>query len=193
MMLPFPKGRARMRAAPSPRRAAAGLILAATALGAPAASANVIVSLVPSTMTVAVGDEFTVDIVADADSLLLGFGIDILADAILGPGSVPTEIGPAWTPVLAPDGDGLAGLAPVEGLTGAGILLATVSFEALAPGLAHLDIGATAGDLTEGFPLKAGGFDTFDTAPATVHVVPEPSTLILVALGLLGLAAGRST
>jgi hypothetical protein len=152
--------------------------------------ATVIVTLVPSAIQLDVGQTFTVDIFADASAPLVGFGIDLVLDPIVGPGPGLPVIGSAWIPVAGLDGDGLTGIGPITGLIGS-ILLATVTVEALAPGVANLDITVTPGDLTEGFPLLAGGFDVFQTATASVLVTPEPSTSMLLSFGILVLLCAR--
>ena len=61
----------------------------------------------------------------------------------------PPVIGSGWNVVFAPDGDGLAGFAPFPtSVSGTDVLLATLTFEALAAGSTVLLASATPGDFT---------------------------------------------
>ena len=80
------------------------------------------------------------------------------------------------------------------------ILLATLSFEALAAGSSVLSASATPGDLTEGFPLAfpapPGSFAevTFEdgaVSVASASQIPEPETFALLGLGMAGMVFGR--
>lgn len=163
-------------------------------LASPAAALTV--RFVPDARTVAVTRPFTVEIRADLDEPVLGFGLDVAFDvSLIGPTQAPT-IGPAWLPAFAPDGDGLAGVGPVAGAVGADVLLATLHLQAIGLGTTPLTAAFTAADPTEGFPLVGGGFAEAVFLPAEVEVqlVPEPNTGLLLALGvvLLGLRSPGS-
>lgn len=152
----------------------------------------------PPSQTVALGGIFTVDIVADIDMPVVGWGLDL---SLLTPGILlptgPPAIGADWLSALAPDGDGLAGLAsplpPTNGsVSGTGIVLATLSFSADAIGATDLVASVTPGDLTEGFALDPTGFATMTFQPGQVTVVPEPATaLLLVGVGCVILIRRR--
>jgi len=94
-------------------------------------------------------------------------------------------IGPAWDPAFAPDGDGLAGLAFPDGVSGQDILLATVTVQGLAPGVWTMASGNSyPADLTEGFALDPTGFEQVVLEDfAAITVLPEPTALALLALG----------
>jgi len=130
--------------------------------------------------TVGLGEVFTIDILADVGDPLVGWGVDLSFDpSILSRVDSPA-IGPMWIPAYAPDGDGLAGLAFAESVSGAGVPLASVTFSALTFGETDLRLSTTPGDLTEGFALDPTGFAQPIFESAHVFVVPEPST------GLIG-------
>jgi hypothetical protein len=167
-------------------------LLTALALAAPAAG-TVVLRLDPGRFFHDPGDLFAVDLLADLSDPVLGFGLDLHFDPeVVAPVGDPT-IGPDWFPVTAPDGDGLAGAAFPAGVVGDGVQLVTLTFEALSAGDAGFWMGFTPGDLTEGFALDPFGRDTvvYESAPR-VQVVPEPSTALLLALGLAGIASLRA-
>jgi hypothetical protein len=167
---------------------AAGVLLLALCAPVDPASALTIANVELAQPSYALGTTFDVEIVASFDAPVLGFGLDIVFDpAVLAIVSAPLIVAP-WTPVFAPDGDGLAALAPPEGVVGSRILLVTVTFEATGEGTSSIELAITTGDLTEGFPLKTGGFDAAELHGAEVTVVPEPGGRWLVALALLAAA-----
>ena len=158
------------------------------------AGATVIVSFSPSSANVTVGDTFTVDVIADIPDPVIGWGLDISFDgSVLSLGGTPT-IGGSWNSIFAPDGDGLAGIAPFPStVSGSGIVLATLTFDALTAGVTDLIASISAGDLTEGFPLTLpGSFSpvTFINGSIVVssasNTVPEPSIALLLILGFAG-------
>ena len=154
-------------------------------------SAQVDLDVQPSSFVVLPGDTLTVEVRGDLPSPIVGFGFDLLFDPALFVAVGPPTIGSDWAPASTPDGDGLAGLAFPVGVSGSDNLLATVVLQALAPGSTALDIGFTAGDLTEGFAREGSGFDSVSVVAALVTVVPEPGTALLFGLGLAGFAAVR--
>jgi hypothetical protein len=145
------------------------------------AQAAVIVRAVTSTDELLPGEPLSLELRADLSAPVLGWGLDLqFDDTVLTQASAPT-IGPAWNAAFAPDGDDLAAAAFPTGISGTDILLATLDFEALAPGQTALTPSVTPGDLNEGFPLDPTGFDTVTFEPATVTVLPEPATIALLA------------
>jgi len=145
-----------------------------------AARGGLIVRFDTPERTVGLGDVFTIDILADVGDPLVGWGVDLSFDpSILSRVDSPA-IGPRWFPASAPDGDGLAGLAFADSVSGADVLLASVTFSAVTLGETDLRLSTTPGDLTEGFALDPTGFAQPIFESAHVFVVPEPST------GLIG-------
>ena len=143
--------------------------------------------------TVGLGEVFTIDILADVGDPLVGWGVDLSFDpSILSRVDSPA-IGPMWIPAYAPDGDGLAGLAFAESVSGAGVPLASVTFSALTFGETDLRLSTTPGDLTEGFALDPTGFAQPIFESAHVFVVPEPSAGVfgVIVLLIIGLPARR--
>lgn len=176
-------------------RGPAGVLLLATFLalaGADPARAIVIVDVVPSASAVAPGDEIMVEIRASLSDPVLGFGFDLGWDVGLLEALGTPEIGPSWIAVAALDGDGLAGLAPAP-IAGDDILLATLHFRALAPGITELVANATPGDLAEGFALDPLGFESHvEWGAANVSVVPEPgATCAVMVAAAVWLASRR--
>ncbi len=172
----------------------AGILLLAMLLvtGRPQTGlADVTVRARPSVATVNVGDPFDMELRADLGDPVLGWGLDVAFDGdIIGQALAPT-IGPLWASVHTPDGDDLAGLKYPPSLSGNDILLATLHFIAVAPGQTDLVIGVTAGDLTEGFALDPTGFANVQFEPASVTVLPEPATGLLLASCLICLRARK--
>jgi hypothetical protein len=148
--------------------------------------------VVGGAVQLAPGESFSVDVVADLSEAIVGFGFDAGFDTALL-ARTALSIGPAWVAVNAADGDGLAGLSPLPGQQGSDVLLATLGFDALAPGLAEIVLGVTSGDNAEGFArVQLGLFDSFVLPDAlAVEIVPEPASAALFALGLAALAARR--
>jgi hypothetical protein len=159
-------------------------------LGAGTARALVIVQAVGPSSPIAVGASFQIDLVADLGDPILGWGLDLVFDpAVIAPSGAPT-IGPGWAAAFAPDGDGLAGLAFPNGITGSGILLASQTFTAIAPGTSAVDLAVTPGDLTEGFALDPTGFAAPSFLGASVDV-PEPGGALLLALAAAAAGLAR--
>jgi hypothetical protein len=165
------------------------LCTAALLLASPALADTVYASFDPTPKVVNLGDTFTIDIVADMTSDIVGWGLDLtIADpSVAMRTAADPVIGPDWDPAFAPDGDGLAGLAFPAGVSGNDILLATVEFQAMALGVTDLYLSITPGDLTEGFALYPTGFDDAVFTAGQIRVIPEPAALALLGLGVLAL------
>jgi len=163
------------------------LCTAVLLLASPALADTVFGYFNPAVKVANVGDIFTIDIVADMTNPIVGWGLDLTVTDPMYANRTATDpvIGPDWDPAFAPDLDGLAGLAFPVGVSGPGILLATVEFQALALGTTNLVLSVTPGDLTEGFALYPSGFDNYEFSLGTINVVPEPAALALLALGAL--------
>jgi hypothetical protein len=157
-------------------------------LGIASAPADIMVTLFPADAVIdPVGATTTVDIMADIPEVdaILGWGLDLLvADPGIA-GITNVAIGPLFNAAYAADGDELAGLAFPDCVWGPDVLLATVTFTGYAFGITDTALGATEGDLTEGFALCGSGFAPAVYGDGTVRVIPEPASLTLLALGLL--------
>ena len=167
-------------------------LLVSLVVASSARASLVTVRFEPSSQTVNLGDTFNVQIVADISSPVVGWGLDfaIASPPILSETAAPV-IGAAWVPAPAPDGDGLASLAFPNSVSGTGVLLATLTLHANAIGATDLLLSVTPGDLTEGFALDPTGFAELTIQPGHANVVPEPSTIGLLALIGLGMLRGR--
>lgn len=170
----------------------ASVVVAGLAV-APSLAATVDVYLVPSNPVITVGQTVTIQIVADISDPVLGWGLDLdsLSPAIADK-TGNQSIGSAWQPVNSIDGDNLAGVVPIPliGISGTGILLASVDFIGLSVGIAPLDLKDDyPNDLSEGFALDPTGFAMVTYNDGSITVVPEPAAIALIALG--GLASLR--
>jgi len=151
------------------------------------------VSLEASSTDVFVGDIFTLNILADIPDPVLGWGLDVNFDSALVNQTMPPVIGPAWFAAVSPDGDGLAGLVFPTPVSGTGILLASLSFEAIDAGTVLFSAGISPLDLNEGFPLLLQGSFAevvFNDLAVTINV-PEPGTLLLFVVGFIVLLGCR--
>lgn len=158
------------------------LVLVPASVSGQFASADVAVRFDPPTETRALGEIFTMDIVADIPDPVTGWGLDMTMDDELIASQVGSPaIGPAWAAAFAPDGDELAGLAFPDSVSGTSIILATITFSADAIGFTDLLLGVTPGDLNEGFALDPSGFADISFEPGRIQVVPEPASLFLLA------------
>jgi hypothetical protein len=163
------------------------LALTSLLLAAPASAA--VIAYVIAPVSVDVGTQFDIELRGNLGDPTLGWGLDLGFDpAVVQPVGAPT-IGPDWIAATASDGDGLAGIA-LTGLSG-DRRLAVVRFQAIALGSTSFVLSDTLADLSEGFALDPTGFATVQYQSATVNVVPEPATALLLVLGITGLAARR--
>jgi len=177
--------------------AVACTLVGLSTMGSRAEASIVTVRFDPPVQAIPLGDPFTVDIVADIDMPVVGWGLDFTPAT---PGIIsltgPPAIGADWLGASAPDGDGLAGLAsplpPVNGsVSGIGIVLATLSLSADTIGSTDLVASITPGDLTEGFALDPIGFATVTFQAGQITVVPEPATILVLLFSGLGLTRSR--
>lgn len=159
---------------------------------------GVFVRFNPPMQTVNIGDVFTVDMLADITAPVVAWGLDVTLSlpAIASTFAAPMVGSPTWLAAGTMDGDSLAGLAdpfaPTNGsVSGTGILLAKLTFQANALGTTDLLASITPGDLSEGFPLDPTGFATITFQPGQINVVPEPATLLPLLCAGLMLARSR--
>lgn len=175
-----------------PLAALCAAVLCAAPAGAQPCATDVCVKVVPSSLNVPVGGTFTLDIRADFNVPIVGWGFDVAFDTpgilSLDPGAV---FGPGWFQGFAPDGDGLAGLAFPNGIMGNDLLLLQLSFDADAVGDTNVLISVTAGDVNEGFAKDPSGFASMTLNSGHVTVVPEPATLALFAAAALSSSRRR--
>lgn len=147
-------------------------MMGALILGSPSAdAATVSIDLTPSASVVNVNNLFDVAITANIEREILGFGFDMDMPAGLLE-LVSVNIAAPFTPMMSPDGDGLAGLCFPDLIAGANVPLATVRLRALAPGIVQIGIGVTPGDLTEGF-AEADAFAELLVNTTTVQILGQ--------------------
>lgn len=166
------------------------MLTAGVVAGTPAAHAGVIVNILPSDQTVNIGETFTVDIVASMSEPVLGWGMvfSIQNPEIVSINGTPAAASP-WFDTTQPYFDGwlLGGLAFPEPISGADILLATLSFTATAFGESDLELSINPESLRQGFalgpPWPTGTMDFVQINFGHVNVIPTPGALILMAVG----------
>lgn len=162
-----------------------------------AMAAGIDVTLAPDAEEYVVGDTVLVSVLATPEAPLVGYGFDLVMD---DPSILTYEgfdAGDAFTRVSSRDGDGLAALSFMGGMTGPDLLIGVVTYTAVDAGEVTLDLGITAGDLSEGFGSNGEGiFLDLNSSPATITVmdfpvagdtpvIPEPATMAMLAGGLL--------
>jgi hypothetical protein len=150
-------------------------------------TADVLVDILPSELTINVGESVTFDIVADMSLPIMGWELDLsIADPTVASVAAPPIVAPPWSPVSS-DGDGLGGIVFPTSVMGDDIALATISIQGDAIGDTIIDVSTNAPD--EGFLIDAfagGGMDTWTSNATMLHVVPEPAVPTLMAMvGLL--------
>ena len=151
-----------------------------------------------SDIEVELNDTFTlglyVDVTAPADSILSwGLDLDLSDSSLLNLNSF--MLGSNFMSVPSDDGIGGAAFGP---LFGSNILLGTFEFTAVDFGSTVASTSNSLGDIFEGFTTtNFFGPSVFNSASANIRVVsavstvPEPSTLAIFALGIMGLASRR--
>lgn len=146
--------------------------------------ADVLVRFDPPVSTVLLGNTVHVNLVADFSDAILGWGLDLdNSDTfVAAKASVPTIASP-WTAAFTADGDGLGAVAFPTPVSGSGIVLAGLTFQANEIGVSQLSVHATHDDFTEGFALYPTGFASFVSDIGIIQVIPEPgsATLLVVA------------
>jgi hypothetical protein len=158
---------------------------------APTAPADVLVYFDPVDSVVELGETVGVDIRADFDDPVVAWGIDLTVDKPEYASWIDTAIDPAWDiPGESLDEDWLVGLSFATGASG-DVLLATVTFEGLALGETLLSL-SSGPEEDEGFLLEAGSMEeNVQFMAGTLTVVPEPSGLALLGLGVLAIRLRR--
>lgn len=196
------------------------LAVAAASLGtllSTAPAQAITVSISPATQNVAVGDPASIDIVVSGltqpgdavggfylllafnDTFLSGVDFDLDPDGRMGAfdgandfslGFVGGTLDLFYVANASEDQTSLAAS------QGASFTLARVSFLGLAPGLSPLLLGAAELSMSDGSTLIQGveaedGEICVVDAGNCVRAVPEPGTLVLVSLGMLGMGLAR--
>lgn len=163
---------------------AATALAAIACIAAAPAYGTVTLHFVPqNTVIPVVGNTANVEVRADFTQDIAGWGLDLNVFDTGVADLIGFSIGPAWDPVLASiDGDLLGGTSVAGVPAGAGILLATLTFQANGLGTTPISL-STSGDEDEGFALNdLSGLDAVNFANGTI-TVPEPASLVLIALG----------
>jgi hypothetical protein len=158
-----------------------GLLAASPVFG------TVTVGFDPAASTVLPGESVDVAIVADFTEPIAAWGLDLNMSDDTFAWLASFEISPPWFPVVESlDGFLLGGLS-FDGVgPGTDIGLATLTFTAdeAAPWPTVIDLGLSYDDEDEGFLLWDDGLDVVEFLPGTLTIIPEPTSLALLALGL---------
>ena len=184
-------------------------IAALVILSASQAAALNSIELTPATGTVAAGDQINISLIMNFDDLMTGGGLEFSYDAVglsfvsfsfdVGLGgnfglSAPTA-GDPTNPLSI--GFGFFSTAPPFGVSGEH-LIGTLVFEALAPGIgltSTISTGASSvfpgpfygpADPYNPMVVEFGSTQVMVSSPAPI---PEPSTALLLLVGLTGLSA----
>jgi len=193
---------------PRPRIRLKELLLATFVLGglfaSPASALNSIV-LGPSSLTVTEGESFAIQLVMDFDDATAGGGIEITHDSLVSFISFDFDsnfvgnfglTAPADNEVVQPleIGFGFLTMAPPFGISGRHVV-GTITFEALGVGATQFVTTAASGFNPGPFYGPADPFApmavSFGSSAVTIvpaQPVPEPSTALLMFLGLAGLS-----
>lgn len=174
------------------------LLSSMLAFSAGNALSTVMVNINPEIRFATVGSTFTMDITADvsANEALVAWGFDLLYDPTqLTLNSATTS---AYWDLFSFGGDNLTALlipdssSPDPGLSGNGLLLATLNFTCQGPGTSALDISINSLEMLQGFMTFDGQYAAWQSIPASIEqgtaAVPEPGTVLLLGSGLAAIA-----
>jgi cohesin domain-containing protein/PEP-CTERM motif-containing protein len=169
----------------------------------PRAATAIGIGFVPAVQTVGLGANVAVDVVVsglEPDQIVAAFDLDVAYDPLVVTAmsvSFGSGLGALGSEVLTDANLATAGIvdfaavslrsdADLAASQGDAVTLATLHFTATALGTSPLTLVSAP---PFGIDVKglADGILTFDpVGDGAIHVVPEPSTLVLVAAGLLG-------